>query len=145
MAMGSGSGISGDINVTPLVDVVLVLLIIFMVTTPVLQMGLDVEVPPKVEMTEPPPESMAVQLVIDVRPDGFWLNQEKMGALTDGELRTLRDHLAPLMISRPEAERVVFINASDAVAFEQAVRAMDVAHSAGAQKIGFLTEQVGGS
>ncbi|HEY0590930.1 MAG TPA: biopolymer transporter ExbD [Thermoanaerobaculia bacterium] len=145
MAMGSGSGARGDINITPLVDVVLVLLIIFMVTTPVLQMGLDVEVPPKVEITEPPPEAMAEQLVIDVRPDGFWLNSEKVGALTDAQLTGLRGRLAPLMISRPPEERVVFINASDAVAFEQAVRAMDTAHSAGAQKIGFLTEQVGGS
>ena len=83
MAMSTGSGIRGDINITPLVDVVLVLLIIFMVTTPVLQMGLDVEVPPKVEVSEPPPETIAEQLVIDVRPDGFWLNQEKVGALTD--------------------------------------------------------------
>jgi biopolymer transport protein ExbD len=145
MAMGSGSGIRGDINITPLVDVVLVLLIIFMVTTPVLQMGLDVEVPPKVEVTEPPPESMAARLVIDVRPDGFWLNQEKVGALTDRELTTLRDRLAPLMISRAAEERVVFINASDVVGFDQAVRAMDMAHAAGARKIGFLTEPVGGS
>ncbi len=145
MAMGTGSGVRGDINITPLVDVVLVLLIIFMVTTPVLQMGLDVEVPPKVEITEPPPEAMAEQLVIDVRPDGFWLNQEKVGALADGQLTGLRDRLAPLMIARPAEDRVVFINASDAVSFEQAVRAMDTAHAAGAQKIGFLTEQVGGS
>lgn len=145
MAMGSGPGVRGDINITPLVDVVLVLLIIFMVTTPVLQMGLDVEVPPKIEMTEPPPETLAAQLVIDVRPDGFWLNQEKVDAIGDTQLTGLRDRLAPLMISRPNEERVVFINASDAVAFEQAVRAMDTAHAAGAQKIGFLTEQVGGS
>ena len=143
MAMGTGSGIRGDINITPLVDVVLVLLIIFMVTTPVLQMGLDVEVPPKVEVSEPPPETIAEQLVIDVRPDGFWLNQEKVGALTDGDLNGLRDRLAPLMVTRAAEERVVFINASDAVTFDQAVRAMDIAHAAGAQKIGFLTEPVG--
>jgi biopolymer transport protein ExbD len=120
-----------DINVTPLVDVVLVLLIIFMVIVPLVERSLAVATPPLQE-TEAP-EAPDDQLVLEVLPDGsVRLNQEPV---TVDQL----DARLKVALARRK-DKVVFFTAADAANFERAVAVLDAAKAAGAKTIGLLTE-----
>src|SRR5437867_9254148 len=91
MAMGStggGEGLSSEINVTPLIDVLLVLLIIFMITQPMSRKAFDVQVPPKQQTkTKSPPQA---QIVLELRPDGSYAVNGQPYATRRGDRKSTR-------------------------------------------------------
>jgi biopolymer transport protein TolR len=125
---------NSDINVTPLVDVVLVLLIIFMVVTPLLEKDIPVRTPDseKVEQVNEVPQD---QIVIYVNREGdLRLNSDRVGAAD------LVGRLKQLLDPRASADRIVFIVAEDACNYGKFVRVLDSAREAGAQVLGFATD-----
>ncbi len=127
---GRRGSLVSQINVTPLVDVMLVLLIIFMVTAPIIQQGVEVSVP-KVRAAALPGEEQ--QFVVSItRSAEVYLNDAK---LTPEELT---DKLRAIAVERPD--RQVFVRADEEVPYGAVIRAMAAIKAAGIQNVGMVTE-----
>jgi len=133
MDVGSGGGVRSDINVTPLVDVVLVLLIIFMVVTPMLTRGYDLDVPQKMENIDIPDEVLADQLIVTyTAEEGIFVNKDPVSKT---------DLLAKLDgILSGRRKKTVFFAAARELNYGDVVQVMDVVRTAGATAIGLVTE-----
>ena len=131
MAMGStggGEGLSSDINVTPLIDVLLVLLIIFMITQPMSRKAFDVQTPAKQQQKAK--EKPSSQIVLELRPDGSYAINGQPYALNQLEQ-------AFRQIYDPRPAKLLFIKAAPSRKYLDVMQAMDIAHAAGVQVIGF--------
>jgi biopolymer transport protein TolR len=141
MAVGPKGGQSANMNVTPLIDVLLVLLIIFMVITPLTPKGLEALVPqppPKDQKTPPPStdRTIVVQLIDHGagNPPGLKINQD------EATWETLQGRLEDIFKTR--AEKVMFVKGDDNVPFADVANVIDIAHSAGVDKVGLITAKI---
>lgn len=133
MAFGGSTtaGVRSDINITPLVDVVLVLLIIFMVATPMLIKDLDLTVPEKADVQVVTPTT-ASQVVVSISKEGqVQINREPIVESQFAE------KIHDLMTGR--SEKLVFWDVDDDANYGDAIHLMDVARGAGAKTLGIMT------
>ena len=127
---------NSEINVTPLVDVVLVLLIIFMVVTPLLEKDIEVRVP----------DSDDIEEISDVPPDQLVVSLDAEGNLKiNADQITAPEYVEKLkrmVAAKPRGERLVFFMADDLTNYGKLVTALDGARQAGAETLGMMTEKI---
>jgi len=135
MALGSKKGPKSDINITPYIDILLVLLIIFMVITPVRQMDLDVKVPqppPPGQENAPPDPSVIVVSVGESA--NITINQDPV------DITALGPKLQEIYSAR--ANKNMFISASAKLPYGDVVKVIDIAKGAGVGDVGLILEEL---
>jgi biopolymer transport protein ExbD len=129
--MGSGSGPKSDINMTPMIDVLLVLIIIFMVITPLTPKGLEALVPQPPPKDQKPNPADDRTIVVTINKDHSMLvNTEPI------DERVLQKRLEDIFKTR--AERIMFVKGDPDIEYKWVAEVVDIGHGAGVDKIGLM-------
>jgi len=140
MSMGGGGGSMADINVTPMIDILLVLLIIFMVIVPVTPKGLEALVPQPPKTKQPDTDRPDRTIVVQV----LYRSMNAPPLYKINEIDVAKAELLPKLsdIYANRAERVMFIKGDDKIDFRYVAEAIDIGRAAGVDHIGLMTPKI---
>ncbi len=141
MEIGGASEYNSEINVTPMVDVMLVLLIIFMIVTPLLQQGVSVNLPRDMISPDQDPDIAKDTSVVIAIPDNsnFYIGKEQF------PIDALGDKVKRLMENKPPDKRIVYIKSGVEVDYGQVVKAIDTIRKQDIDKIGLVADKKKGA
>ncbi len=147
MTTGGGGGYSSDINMTPMIDILLVLLIIFMVIVPVTPKGLDALVPHPPKNPQQEPKNIDRTIVVQVlhqagKLPSYKINETDVynGAGGPAAQKELLARLTEIYANR--AERVMFVKGDDDIDFHYVAEVIDIGRSANVDHIGLMTPKI---
>jgi biopolymer transport protein TolR len=134
---GGGGGLQSEINVTPMVDIMLVLLIIFMVVTPFLQQGITVAIPRDLRNAE---EDQAINkessVIISVPKDSeYYLGKKKVN------LDDLKSAVEKALANKKEEDKIVYIKSGVDVSYGEVVKVINAVREKGVDKIGLVADR----
>ena len=134
MTTGGRGGPQSNINITPIIDVLLVLLIIFLVIQPALQKGIEVQVPPVEEQELQQDDAPPDQIILEIRPGpAYFINQTPVAA------QQLEAQIQSIFAQRPR--KVLFVKGAENLVYGDVVRAIDAARGGGIEVVGLVPRE----